>query len=1014
MANVSAAVKRPGATLPREARITVLGLLKNFYDERIFELLIKGCYDSDLEVSLAAINASASLGNEVAVPHLYRILESGKPQQKAAAVQCLAAINAPSSLEQLAKYFTLLPEASIRREILRAMNRISPLAPKTHELNRAALVDPAMAREFYDIVLIGLMEADELELVKNHLLRASPEVQRAIFQKAQQIGGEQAEGFLEYFRDKTGQLDPNTLGCYLCAYELKVARPAANFVVDLLSGAQPRATASFLIALNNYSGQIANPGRIFRLLLRLPYVDQDIEAQVGDFITKLVAEVRSHAPQLVNEFMLTASANLEAVFVKIKKQGISLKGVKEREALLVALLGKTLEQHADPDLLAEAQAFFKSEVGAGAPGLIQKIRDHLITAPEDEQNRFQACLPLFSNQERLLRLNAAQTLARINLTTPLLQRRLNRLIRIAGILDIRNVSKKIQEVLAYAREERVNFLEESSVVTLCQLVSKVTVEQAAAVFASPAKYLHSLNGYIRGARFLPARIFINPLLKLLLTPGISPKTLALAVDSLASMDLTGIKGIMTPLIRAMSLPGLDKSLLSSLSAIVARHGDSGIFQPLLDLTAQPDSLKAQFGVRTLRDLARREKNLPLDVLTHRLYQLLEHKAQSLRVEALVALIGLQDDYAIHVLDDFVKAKDETDIVEILSHVEKPVSREMLSFMLRLLPLESPTVHRELRRVLPEFCQGAEAEEIRKALLDTLKGAEAAAAGAAVPAPVSATLESTDGGMIGHAKLEFKFRRENAQVLTVFFTDVAGYTERSSRSDSTSLWKLIQAFEARTLPTIEALKGTLIKKMGDGLLAVFKSPLNAAIASLLIQKQIQEYNQKHLDQDKFNVRIGLNTGLVIRRGGDIYGDTVNVASRMETSASPGDILLTQATYDEIKDHIRCIRLGDLQLKGKAETITAYSAEEILVDISPYLVDGRQGRSGQPAAADLKESMFEPDFRVPEAPPIGDKMARKLQSTFKDLSRAVEDLAKDYHDEYQLKQYLQNRWNELFPG
>jgi ATP-dependent protease HslVU (ClpYQ) peptidase subunit len=60
------------------------------------------------------------------------------------------------------------------------------------------------------------------------------------------------------------------------------------------------------------------------------------------------------------------------------------------------------------------------------------------------------------------------------------------------------------------------------------------------------------------------------------------------------------------------------------------------------------------------------------------------------------------------------------------------------------------------------------------------------------------------------------------------------------------------------------------------------------------------------------------------------------------------------------------------------------------------------------------MFEPDFRVPEAPPIGDKMARKLQSTFKDLSRAVEDLAKDYHDEYQLKQYLQNRWNELFPG
>jgi class 3 adenylate cyclase len=1012
MANVSAAAKKPGPTLPKEARITVLGLLKSFYDERIFELLIKEFYDSDLEVSLAAINASASLGNELAVPHLYRILESGKPQQKAAAVQTLAAINAPSSLEQLAKYFTLFPDISLRREILRAMNRISALAPKTHELNRAALMDPAMAREFYEIILTGLMEADELELVKNHLLRAAPEVQRALFQKILQAGSEQAGAFLEYFRDKTGQLDPNTLGCYLCAYELKVARPAANFVVDLLSGAEPRTTASFLITLNNYNGQIANPGRIFRLLLRLPYVDQDIEAQVGGFITKLVAEIRAHSPLLVNEFVLTASANLEAVFAKIKKQHISLRGAKERDALLVVLLGKILEQHADADLLAEAQAFFKSEVGAGAQTLIQKIRDRLISAPEDEQNRFQACLPLFASQERLVRLNAAQTLSRINLTTPTLQRRLNRLIRIAGILDIRNVTKKIQEVLAYAREERVHFLEESSVVTLCQLMSRVTIEQAGAVFASPGKYPHSLNGYIRGARFLPVRIFINPLLKLLLTPGVPPKTLSLAVDSLSNMDLTGVKGIMTPLIRAMNLPGLDKKLLSALSGIVARYGDSSIFQPLLDLTVLAEPLKVQLGVRTLRDLSRREKNLPLDVLTHRLYQLLEHKEQSLRIESLLALIALQDDYAIHILDDFVKARDEPAIVEILANVEKPISREMLSFLLRLLPLDGAAVHRELRRVLPEFCQGAEAEEIRKALLDTLKGAETAAAMVAPPA--TAAPEATDSGMIGHAKMEFKFRRENAQVLTVLFTDVVGYTERSSRSDSTSLWKLIQAFEARTLPTIEALKGTLIKKMGDGLLAVFKSPLNAAIASLLIQKQIQEYNQKHLDNEKFNVRIGLNTGLVIRKGGDIYGDTVNVASRMETSASPGDILLTQATYDEIKDHIRCTRLGDLQLKGKAETITAYSAEEILVDISPFLAAGRQGGPRQPAAADLKESMFEPDFRLPEAVPVEEKLARRLQGLFKDLARAVEDLAKDYHDEYELKQYLQNKWNEMFPS
>ena len=115
-----------------------------------------------------------------------------------------------------------------------------------------------------------------------HLLRAAPEVQRAIFQRLLSAGSEEVGGFLEYFQDKTGQFDPNTLGCYLCAFELKTANPPANFVVDLLSGSDPRATTSFLMSLANYNGRIPNPGRIFRLLLRLPYVDQDTETHTGD------------------------------------------------------------------------------------------------------------------------------------------------------------------------------------------------------------------------------------------------------------------------------------------------------------------------------------------------------------------------------------------------------------------------------------------------------------------------------------------------------------------------------------------------------------------------------------------------------------------------------------------------------------------------------------------------------------------------------------------------------------
>jgi class 3 adenylate cyclase/HEAT repeat protein len=1003
--------RKTGVPLSKETRITVLTALKNFYDEQIFALLVKDFYNSDLEVSLAAIGASASLGNEVAIPHLYRMLESGKPQQKLAAVQTLAAINAPSSIDQLAKYFNLLTATEIRREILRAINKISALHPTARELNRAVLVDPASAREYYEISLSGLLESGDLDQVRAHLLRAPPEVQRAVFQRLLSAGSLEAGGFLEYFQDKIGQLDPNTLGCYLCALELKTANPPANFVVDALSGSDRRATTSFLISLGNYNGSISNPGRLFRLLLRLPYVDQEAETHTGNFITRIVAEIRSHSPLLVNEFVFTTSANLEAVFAKAKKQHISLKGLKEREDLLAVILAKLLEQYASAELLADTLSHFKGDGGINPASLIARIREALIAAPEDERNRFEACLPLFTTGDRLVRVNVAHTLGRANRTSPALLRRLNRLIRVAGILEAKASARKIMEILTFAREERVSFLEESSVVTLCQLLSRPAIEQAKVVFASPARYPHSLSGYVRGARYVPARIFASGLLRLMLQPELPPRLRDLAIDSLKNMDLAEIKGLAAGLIRVAGRPGLDRARLNDLAGIIARYGDSAILQPLIELTGSSDLQQVELGIRSLRSLAQREHSLPLDVLTHRLYLLLEHKQKSLRVEALLTLLALHDDYATQILEDYLHSEDSEAIVQILAHLERPLTRETVNFLLKLLAKPNAEVHRELRRILPELCQGSGAEELRVALLGAFKGQQGASG------PIPAAAPAPDAGLIEQAKLDFKFRRENAQVLTVLFTDMVGFTATTERTAASSLIKLLGSYEDIALPAIEQLHGRLVKKLGDGLLATFKHPLNAAVASLQIQKKIQEYNQFRTDAEKFNVRIGLNTGMVIRKGGDVFGDTVNVAARMQSSASPGEIRLTQSTYEEIKDYVRCTHLGALELKGKAEPVTAYSADEVLIDVNRLLTDGREAQGptqGTRPTGQLKESMFEPDFRVPDGqarPALDGRQLASLQGLFRDFARAAEDLSKDYHEEYEFKSYLQKKWLEL---
>ena len=79
---------------------------------------MKEIYNSDIGISEAAIRASGSLGNEIAIPHLYQIVERGKQSQRVAAVQSLTAIRAPSSTAMLVKYFNHFPEEELRTEIL--------------------------------------------------------------------------------------------------------------------------------------------------------------------------------------------------------------------------------------------------------------------------------------------------------------------------------------------------------------------------------------------------------------------------------------------------------------------------------------------------------------------------------------------------------------------------------------------------------------------------------------------------------------------------------------------------------------------------------------------------------------------------------------------------------------------------------------------------------------------------------------------------------------------------------
>jgi hypothetical protein len=110
--------------------------------------------------------------------------------------------------------------------------------------------------------------------------------------------------------------------------------------------------------------------------------------------------------------------------------------------------------------------------------------------------------------------------------------------------------------------------------------------------------------------------------------------------------------------------------------------------------------------------------------------------------------------------------------------------------------------------------------------------------------------------------------------------------------------LIKRHNDILFPAIAGQGGILVKTMGDGTLSYFLDPAGALRAAVLIQRGLREYNRSRPDGVPLLMRVGINTGTGIVEKNDLFGDAVNVASRFETLAEPGEILISESTYDAL--------------------------------------------------------------------------------------------------------------------
>src|SRR6267143_1929984 len=155
-------------------------------------------------------------------------------------------------------------------------------------------------------------------------------------------------------------------------------------------------------------------------------------------------------------------------------------------------------------------------------------------------------------------------------------------------------------------------------------------------------------------------------------------------------------------------------------------------------------------------------------------------------------------------------------------------------------------------------------------------------------------------------------------------DIAGYS-RLMQIDEEGTHIRVKRIERDLIePSIAEHHGRLVKTTGDGFIAIFDSPVEAVRCGIVIQQNMVGRNTSLPKHHWIEYRIGVNLGDVIIEIDDVYGDGVNIASRLEAIADPGQVYISGGIYEQIKHKLVCgyESLGDRKVKNITDPVRVY--------------------------------------------------------------------------------------------
>ena len=158
-----------------------------------------------------------------------------------------------------------------------------------------------------------------------------------------------------------------------------------------------------------------------------------------------------------------------------------------------------------------------------------------------------------------------------------------------------------------------------------------------------------------------------------------------------------------------------------------------------------------------------------------------------------------------------------------------------------------------------------------------------------------------------------------------FTDIVGFS-RQMGADEARMLQMLEVHNQLIQHAVSEHHGIVIKTIGDGFLVDFPSVVNAVQCAQQVQARLRTYNAEKEQAEQIHVRIGIHLGDIVQKDGDVFGDGVNIASRLQGLTEPDTICISDVVYRDVGKKLdvgTAVSLGRPKLKNIAERFEVFA-------------------------------------------------------------------------------------------